>query len=542
MWLEGPRRLLEEGRPAAALEGLLDAWRSRRLSALANVIDTLSDGLTRALPRLEGRTRKGLQGLWLDLANERRDVDVGRLLACFATPPWVAVGQRIERLAQLDDPRVSKAFAAFVEELPTAGGIGSARWTLLFSQLGRAKDGRVRRPLERRLSIADPRFLVTEQVHPLARQVLALLPDEQPSGEELGEVASLAAAVARALSQPLPPADVLLRDASRPRRAGSEAELLHVIYERPEDDTPRLVYSDWLQEQGDPRAELLVLQLKPRRTGKELRRERELVRTHGRAWLGPLEPAIERRSEVFSRGFLSAARVVFLTSRQRDALVGHPAWNTLTRLDRSDSVDGGFLRQTELRGLESLHVLSEREFPEVLARKWPFRRLTALGLASDAWLTLPRLEPQLVPCLAAVTVNAASGTEERLHRLLSSALPVFGRLERFTLNGLQSPALLEALKGWPKLTLAQLNFQVRLVFHRATPALPWVLDVLPALHGWFGSDDIAPIVRRFLPQVVGVVTPSPSWGERYDRVSSRLDALRREQRLDWVPRSDAPVP
>ena len=81
MWLDETTRLLEEGRPAAALEAMLDAWRVRRVPALANLIDVLSDALTSALPRFEARTRKGLQGLWLDLANERRDVDFGLVLA-----------------------------------------------------------------------------------------------------------------------------------------------------------------------------------------------------------------------------------------------------------------------------------------------------------------------------------------------------------------------------------------------------------------------------------------------------------------------------
>lgn len=175
MWLEAPTRLLKEGRPAAALEAMLEAWRLRRVPALANLIDVLSDALTSALPRFEARTRKGVQGLWLDLANERRDVDVGRLLAVFPTPPWVAVGQRIERLAQLDDPRVARAFTLFFQNLPTVGGIGSARWTMLFSALERMKDVRSRSALEARANVADPRVIVTEQLLPLARRVLVTL-------------------------------------------------------------------------------------------------------------------------------------------------------------------------------------------------------------------------------------------------------------------------------------------------------------------------------------------------------------------------------
>lgn len=32
---------------------------------------------------------------------------------------------------------------------------------------------------------------------------------------------------------------------------------LRTAQERPDDDAPRLVYADWLEEQGDPQAELI---------------------------------------------------------------------------------------------------------------------------------------------------------------------------------------------------------------------------------------------------------------------------------------------
>lgn len=124
MWLDETTRLLEEGRPAAALEAMLDAWRVRRIGALADLIDTLSDALTAALPKVEGKTRNARQTAWLDLLNERRDVDLGRLLAVFPEQPFTAVGVRIERLAQHDDPRVARAFADLVREPPTIAPSG----------------------------------------------------------------------------------------------------------------------------------------------------------------------------------------------------------------------------------------------------------------------------------------------------------------------------------------------------------------------------------------------------------------------------------
>ena len=43
-----------------------------------------------------------------------------------------------------------------------------------------------------------------------------------------------------------------------------EDAFLQAIREAPEDDTPRLVYADWLEERADPRAEYLRLEARAR--------------------------------------------------------------------------------------------------------------------------------------------------------------------------------------------------------------------------------------------------------------------------------------
>jgi uncharacterized protein (TIGR02996 family) len=70
---------------------------------------------------------------------------------------------------------------------------------------------------------------------------------------------------------------------------------LNAIKEQPEDDTPRLILADWLEEHGDPRGELLRLQVNlahafpGSQAGRaRFKREQELRRLHERDWLGPL--------------------------------------------------------------------------------------------------------------------------------------------------------------------------------------------------------------------------------------------------------------
>jgi uncharacterized protein (TIGR02996 family) len=77
---------------------------------------------------------------------------------------------------------------------------------------------------------------------------------------------------------------------------------IRAILDDPEDDLPRLVYADWLEERGDPRGELIRLQCELERIGGSptdpaaaAHREalsdrlRELLRKHGPEWAAPLE-------------------------------------------------------------------------------------------------------------------------------------------------------------------------------------------------------------------------------------------------------------
>src|SRR5262249_20802400 len=89
---------------------------------------------------------------------------------------------------------------------------------------------------------------------------------------------------------------------------------LRAILENPDDDTPRLVYADWLEERDDPRGEFIRVQCRLARMSGEdpLRpdleaRERDLLASHGEGWVGPLRPWVT--GWTFRRGFLERVRV-----------------------------------------------------------------------------------------------------------------------------------------------------------------------------------------------------------------------------------------
>jgi uncharacterized protein (TIGR02996 family) len=143
-----------------------------------------------------------------------------------------------------------------------------------------------------------------------------------------------------------------------------------------DDDAPRLVYADWLDEHGDPeRAQFIRAQCRlatmgpcdPERFGLELDQE-ALLERHVRKWLRPL-PKIGARVE-FARGFphrltLSAAKFVSQgeallaaapTLREYRPLLPRAAWDELLKcptLGRFTTLDVGYAK-VGVAGIQSL--------------------------------------------------------------------------------------------------------------------------------------------------------------------------------------------
>jgi uncharacterized protein (TIGR02996 family) len=106
----------------------------------------------------------------------------------------------------------------------------------------------------------------------------------------------------------------------------SEAEaFLQRIRAYPDDDAPRLIYADWLEERGDPRGEFIRVQLAlarqdddgghPREVAEVRsrweRRERDLLEAHRETWTAPLQGLATGAK--FRRGFIEEVNV---TARQ----------------------------------------------------------------------------------------------------------------------------------------------------------------------------------------------------------------------------------
>src|SRR4051794_1631892 len=100
------------------------------------------------------------------------------------------------------------------------------------------------------------------------------------------------------------------------------------IIEHPDDDTPRLIYADWLDDQGDPasaaRAEFIRVQCRlsanqgMQGTRALFQRQRDILAEYEQQWASDFGVPLEEWR--FERGFLSAVRIevaVLLTHAER---------------------------------------------------------------------------------------------------------------------------------------------------------------------------------------------------------------------------------
>jgi uncharacterized protein (TIGR02996 family) len=117
-----------------------------------------------------------------------------------------------------------------------------------------------------------------------------------------------------------------------------EAALLRAIGAHPDEDTPRLIYADWLDEHGRAeRAEYIRVQVARQRklaTGEDdaqlYNREVELYRAHAAEWLRELmPPGYDAAIVAGDRGFFAKARA---TADAVQAAADHPCAGLITDL------------------------------------------------------------------------------------------------------------------------------------------------------------------------------------------------------------------
>jgi len=348
------------GRPAEILARLLRLWVEARQEEVAELIAAFGRAHE---PASVGELREPVpQQQWLEAAARLDIVERGALLASLTTNATAdeMVG-RLEALERWDpDPRVAAALHEVVRQTPWISSGSRKVWTRVFRLLTAIGDPRtvaVARafdPANIRSSWSGPGGpgeWMAERLAKVAAKIEALGPPRALSEAETAALAALRSA--------------LPRQAPKPASATAEEQLSYFL-EHPDDLGACLVLADALQEAGDPRGELILLQHLDETTGltrEQRRREKELLKQHRDRLLGPLARVLTKGNLVFKRGFVHACEVKPQAhAHQLDAVRGHPLLATIHTLSAATrfAVDPGLL------GLRRL-VLTDDDQAEVIA-------------------------------------------------------------------------------------------------------------------------------------------------------------------------------
>jgi uncharacterized protein (TIGR02996 family) len=122
--------------------------------------------------------------------------------------------------------------------------------------------------------------------------------------------------------------------------------LLRAVIEHPDDDARRLVYADWLQQQGDPQGELIAVQIQLAHATANERAELEtrakaLLDAHAETWTAALGDGISHVT--FRRGLAYAVRAAMRSIMHAD----EHSRGILDVLDRAPIRDLGFVAHDE---------------------------------------------------------------------------------------------------------------------------------------------------------------------------------------------------
>lgn len=377
----------EQGNRETALESAIEAWRETRDPRVAELVDRLAG---KSEP-LVGATLAKQLAAWKAALAGGRAVDLGRMLAA----PWPGKWQSTEPLIDVllawpPDPRVARALTSLYVDRP---------WRSL------TVGGFYRKILDGIVHLGDERSLSRMKEAPVLEESFAAR--RVPLSTEEAEA-------------------LLALEKLLPREDGKTFEdYVNAIRAAPDDLALRNVFADWLVERGDPRGELMALQLS-RREGRTSApdRERKLIEKHGGEWAGELGKRFDPKCLVFEDGFFAGGILSYVRSDELASLLADPAWDFVRVLEPNEGIALSTLLARVPR-LRALHLASLRA-ALALANGGP-RAIEELSFRWD-WLPegqdpapLHRLDD--LPALRALHVGT-----ERWRALLDA--PVLARIER----------------------------------------------------------------------------------------------------------------
>ncbi|KIG14400.1 hypothetical protein DB30_06875 [Enhygromyxa salina] len=405
----------------ARLDQLLAAWQASRQPAIAAAIAELGAALGPSL----GADPHDLDA-WHAQASAAPARIRRELLDRLDKTNWKKALAQLEVIAGWPaDPRTVDALLALIDRAPYRSHPARALWERVYTLL---------------LELADPRTLAAL---PAPDTYVRQFPPEQTKRTIARRLTDLRERLAELPElPPLTDEETGLLDRLRPlatAKRPDDEQLLADIYANPDDDAPRAVYADLLTSYGDPRGELIALQLLTKPGKPQRDRIKQLLREHQIAWLGELADVALALDLRYERGFPAAITLDGGASQAAiERLTGHRAWRTVTALDVRGDRPGyaDFLAHEvffNLRELTSVSALALRRFNEPAPRA-----LTRMVVSGDFEHPLPSslrdkiLSGVGLPQLRTLGLQFYNKNDNAIARVLES--PLGHSLTRFELD------------------------------------------------------------------------------------------------------------
>lgn len=343
MNLAEARAAIERGDEAHALTLLLEVWRETRDPAVADLIDRLSSRVARPYRAVFPDALRGIEHSmrWRQRSESGDPLDVPALLAALNM-----ADSQLEYLSRWpDDPRL-------------------ARWLVRTQNRYRGKECDTVRVMLSRLG--DQRVVDELRAAGVWRETADAVAARTIVPAAPAELAAIVAIIDR-------------RDTDDRAQAIATDELLARIYAHPDDLDERAVIADWLVERGDPRGELISLQLAPPTRERRLR-AKQLVREHYRTWMGELYNAVYCGTYRFRRGVPDGARI---DVRELHHALEAPQWSTLRYINLDH--DGAIELESFVRVLSRCRSLEQLSGAGALTQE----ALAAGACPKLRWLAIP---------------------------------------------------------------------------------------------------------------------------------------------------------
>lgn len=348
--------------PKRQLTELLIAWRALRHPRIAELIDRLDAELIKTAGKITAKSVPARTEALISAVTTRDPVELGRVLASDWPKTWQVELLVLKAVClSPDDPRVAKKLAALVDLAAHQSRGAAGFWHITFRRLNELGDVRQLPILEAQLGRSKSRYYRdhSEDFEEHCVGVHRALKIAELSKADVTLLETLEAPFAG-------------QSSTEKTRKRSGKELLELVWANPADAGVRAVYGDWLVEQGDPRGELIALQLAAP-TEKSPRRVQLLIEKHWKQWLGPL-----------ADWFKVAPRFE----------LGFPVTGTVGQPSYTDGRD------------RLLPLLERPEWSTFRELAMPWELVPPAELVTlprfKALIGLHQLEPQFVPALAAV--------------------------------------------------------------------------------------------------------------------------------------------